>query len=66
VKDAQQIKMNYGSVGDSDRVEWLNYDYKTQFQFKGGKNFQTGWQQQNASMINLFAPYERKNDTAGR
>ncbi len=60
VKDARQIKMSYGSVSDSDRVEWLNYEYKTQFQFKGGKNYQTNWHPQSASMINLFAPYERK------
>ncbi len=60
MKDAQQIKMSYGAVSDTNRMEWLNYDYKAQFQFKGGKNFATPWQQQSASMINLFAPYERK------
>lgn len=60
VKEAQQIKMSYGSVSDTDRNEWLNYDYKAQFQFKGGKTYATAWQQQSASMINLFAPYERK------
>ena len=60
LKDAQQIKMSYGSVSDTDRNEWLNYDYKAQFQFKGGKTYATPWQQQSASMINLFAPYERK------
>ncbi|MEO5562437.1 MAG: hypothetical protein ABIR18_03360, partial [Chitinophagaceae bacterium] len=58
--DNKNIAMSYGSVGDADRLAWLNYDYKAQYNFKGGKSYQTGWQQQNAAMINLFAPYERR------
>ena len=56
----RNISMNYGSVGDADRLAWLDYDFKAQYNFKGGKTYQTGWQQQNAAMINLFAPYERR------
>jgi len=58
--DNRNISMSYGSVGDADRLTWLNYDYKAQYNFKGGKSWQTEWQQQNAAMINLFAPYERR------
>jgi len=56
----KNISMNYGSVGDADRMAWLNYDFKAQYNFKGGKTFLADWKQQNAAMINLFAPYERR------
>ncbi len=58
--DAKNISMSYGSVGDADRLTWLNYDFKAQYNFKGGKTYQEDWHQQNAAMINLFAPYERR------
>jgi hypothetical protein len=60
LSDSNQISMSYGSVGDVDRLAWLNYDYKAQYNFKGGKTYQTDWRQQNAAMINLFTPYERR------
>ncbi len=52
--------LSYDAVGDSDRMAWLNYEYKAQFDFKGGKRYETLWQSQSASMINVFVPYERK------
>jgi hypothetical protein len=58
--DSKPISMNYGSVADTDRLAWLNYDFKAQYNFIGGKTYQTEWQQQNAAMINLFAPYQRR------
>jgi hypothetical protein len=60
IAEAKNISMSYGSVGDADRLAWLNYDFKAQYNFKGGKTYQAEWKQQNASMINLFAPYERR------
>jgi hypothetical protein len=60
VMNNRNISMNYGSVGDADRLAWLSYDFRAQYNFKGGKTYQTEWQQQNAAMINLFAPYERR------
>ncbi|MGQ0738320.1 MAG: hypothetical protein ACT4OJ_04605 [Bacteroidota bacterium] len=54
------IFLSYGSVGDTDRMAWLNYEYNAQFSFMGGKMWETGWQQQNSAMINLLTPYERR------
>ncbi|MBI5371976.1 MAG: hypothetical protein HZA79_08115 [Sphingobacteriales bacterium] len=60
ITENRQLTMNYGSVSDTDRLAWLNYDFKAQYNFKGGKTYQTGWIRQNASMINLYVPYERR------
>ncbi len=54
------VFLTYGSVGDTDRMAWLNYDYNAQFSFRGGKTWETGWHQQNSAMINLLTPYERR------
>lgn len=58
--DNRSLAMTYGSVGDTNREEWLNYEYKAQYNFLGGKTYQTEWKKQNNAMINLFVPYERK------
>lgn len=50
----------YGSLKDTDRLKWLDYDFKTIWQFKKGGAYTTDWSAQSASMINLFAPYERR------
>ncbi len=50
----------YGSISDKNRTNWLNYEYKTNFQFQGGKSYETPWTKQSAGMINVFAPYERR------
>ena len=50
----------YGSIGDSDREKWLSYEYKSNFQFQGGKSFESKWTAQNAAMINVYTPYERR------
>ncbi|MBK8953470.1 MAG: hypothetical protein IPM85_15625 [Chitinophagaceae bacterium] len=60
VAESRDLMMSYGSVGDTDREKWLNYEYKAQYNFLGGKTYQTDWKEQNNSMINLFVPYVRK------
>lgn len=55
-----EISMLYGSQEDSNRVEWLNYEYRSQWNFTGGAELNTEWQAANGAMINLFTPYERK------
>lgn len=52
--------MVYGSLKDTDRLKWLDYEYKSIWQFKRGGSYTTDWNTQSASMINLFAPYERR------
>jgi hypothetical protein len=60
VTDPKNIQISYGSVGDTNRIAWLSYDYRTQFNFKGGKTFRSEWASQDAAMINLYVPYERR------
>jgi hypothetical protein len=55
-----QLVMTYGSLKDTNRLKWLDYDYKTIWQFMKGGSYTTDWSNQSASMINLFAPYERR------
>lgn len=55
-----RIELNYGAIGDTDRIAWFNYEYNAQFSFRGGKVWETGWQPNNSAMINLLTPYERK------
>jgi len=54
------FRLVYGWNGDDDRVAWLTYEYRTRWSFKGGGAFQTDWIATDASMIDLFAPYERR------
>lgn len=56
----KELMMTYNSVGDLDREKWLQYEYKAQYNFLGGKTYQTDWKLQSNSMINLFVPYVRK------
>lgn len=61
VKSSGQLVMTYGSIKDTNRLKWLDYDYKTTWQFMKGGSYSTDWVTQSASIINLFAPYERRS-----
>ncbi len=50
----------YGSLGDSSRTRWLNYQYQTSFQFVGGKSFHTPWLSGADPLINVYVPFSRK------
>ena len=52
--------LNYHAVGDTDRLGWLSYQYKTSFQFTGGKVFETPWKTQSDAHISVYSPYQRK------
>lgn len=54
-------QMVYGSKGDTDRMKWLNYSYRTNWKFSGGGTYTTDWQNESSSMINLFSPFKRTN-----
>jgi hypothetical protein len=58
-KGLSGFRLVYGWNGDDDRVEWLQYDYRTHWSFRGGGAYQTDWTKSDAAMINLFVPYER-------
>ncbi|MCI4670721.1 MAG: hypothetical protein MRZ79_21480 [Bacteroidia bacterium] len=55
-----KMSMVYGSYEDSNRTEWLNYEFQTIWQFQGGGSMSSSWEKGNASMINLYTPFERK------
>ena len=60
------ISMLYGSQEDHDRLEWLTYEYKTNWHFQGGSGYKTNWIREDGSMINLFTPYRYQSiDLAG-
>lgn len=52
--------LTYGSLGDTDRQAWYQYEYQAIYQFQGGKRYETDWLSQSSAMINLFVPYERR------
>lgn len=53
-------RLVYGWDQDQDRNAWLSYDVRTRWSFKGGGEFTTEWQKRDAAMVNLFAPYTRR------
>jgi hypothetical protein len=59
-KVEHDFRMVYGWNGDADRDDWLQYDYRTRWSFKGGGVYETDWTTTTANMIDLYAPYRRK------
>lgn len=55
-----RFSMRYLNQKDTVRTEWLTYDYKTSWKFKGGGGYETPWKSENAAMVNLFVPFQRK------
>jgi hypothetical protein len=53
------LKMVYGSKDDADRLQWLNYTYRTNWKFSGGGHYITDWHTESSSMINLYCPFKR-------
>jgi hypothetical protein len=54
------LRMVYGWDEDADRLGWLAYDYRAHWSFKGGGDHATDWRTTTSPMIDLFAPYERR------
>ncbi|CAL2102221.1 conserved protein of unknown function [Tenacibaculum sp. 190130A14a] len=54
------LSMRYLNQGDSIRTDWLTYEYRTVWKFKGGGSYESDWNQENGAMVNLFTPFERK------
>lgn len=62
IANGEALRMIYGSVNDLNRSEWLNYQVKTKWHFSGGYGeYETPWKDNSSAMINLFAPFERRN-----
>lgn len=59
-REQNDFRMIYGWNGDDDRTAWLAYDYRARWSFKGGGVYETDWTRSEANMIDLYAPYKRK------
>lgn len=55
-----RFKMIYQNSGDTNLLDWLEYEYRTTWKFIGGVTYITEWAKENSAMINLFAPYRRR------
>lgn len=53
-------RLVYGWQQDHDRLDWLEYEYRTQWSFEGGGRMASDWARTSAAMIDLFAPYRRR------
>lgn len=51
--------MVYGNYSDSSN--WLQYQQRSVWQFRGGAVYESGWKTQDAAMINLYVPFKRKS-----
>jgi hypothetical protein len=55
-----RIAFEYPSRGDDDFERWLQYEYRTRWNFRGGASYTSDWVKTDAPMISVFAPYERR------
>jgi hypothetical protein len=54
------LYMTYLNHKDLNLLEWMKYDYSTQWQFTGGGSLNSGWKRDSSTMINLYAPFKRQ------
>jgi hypothetical protein len=59
-KTNNDFRMIYGWSGDDDRTQWLDYEFRTRWSFKGGGKYETPWKPAQANMIDLYSPYKRR------
>lgn len=57
---AKPLSMVYGNQSDTNRIVWMDYQYKSIWQFQGGINYEVPTQTSSAAMINLYTPFHRK------
>lgn len=59
--EGNNFKLLYGwQQGDNDRRTWLDYEYKTVWNFFGGATIESGWTTSNNPVIPLKAPVKRR------
>jgi hypothetical protein len=57
-KNNTQPTLVYGNYSDS--ADWLKYQQRSIWQFRGGASFASDWTTQDAAMINLYTPFRRR------
>ncbi|MGB3007313.1 MAG: hypothetical protein WBC06_12435 [Chitinophagaceae bacterium] len=59
--EGNNFKLMYGwMAGDNDRKNWLNYEYKTVWNFFGGATVESDWTSTVNPVVPLKAPVKRK------
>lgn len=53
------LMVSYPNQGDTDKLEWLSYEYQVIWNFGTDGIFQTGWQVERTPVVNLFVPYKK-------
>lgn len=53
--------LSYGLNGDTDQDRWMQYEYRTQWSFKGGGSYESKFVESDEAMIVVFAPYRRQS-----
>jgi hypothetical protein len=53
------LMVSYPNQEDSDKLEWLSYEYRVIWNFGTDGIFETGWQVERTPVVNLFVPYEK-------
>ncbi len=59
-KQGNYFKLLYGWKGDNDRSKWMDYEYKTSWNFFGGHAIETDWIKSDRGAISLAPPLLRK------
>lgn len=54
------LSVTYGWDADSNRTQWMEYEYMNIWQFQGGGTYQTPWEKSAAAMVNVYTPFTRK------
>jgi hypothetical protein len=55
------FQVAYGLNGDTDKDQWMFYDFRTRWNFKGGGTFESDWTTTDEAMIVIYAPYQRQS-----
>lgn len=58
--DTSPAPLVYGWRDDTDRLAWLEYEYRTHWHFRGGGTYVSDWTRSDAAMIQLYAPFQRQ------
>ncbi|MEM7298848.1 MAG: hypothetical protein AAF391_11350 [Bacteroidota bacterium] len=60
-KTGNSFKLLYGWKGDNNREDWLNYEYKTVWNFFGGHMMESDWKTTTIETIPLSPPIRRQS-----
>ena len=59
-REGNRFKLLYGWKDDDDRRRWMDYEYRTVWNFAGGKSVETPLQKASEQAIPAVSPYQRR------